>query len=112
MRIGIRIHRCVPRDDEITSIGGIAVTTLARTLLDLSLTGVSVRSEVKPPVGEHILIGTRAGRVARHHNDGIGVEFLGLASANPAEKTATIQTLMTSAPRPTLFAAAANGSGA
>ena len=78
-------------------------------VLDLSLTGVSVRSEVKPPVGEHILIGTRAGRVARHHPDGIGVEFLGLASSNPGEKTATIQTLMTAAPRP--FAFAVNGGG-
>jgi hypothetical protein len=46
-------------------------------VLDLSLTGVSVRTEQKPPIGEHILIGHRAGRVARHHGDGIGVEFLG-----------------------------------
>lgn len=44
---------------------------------DLSLTGLSIRSDMKPPVGEHILIGNRAGRVARHHSDGIGVEFLG-----------------------------------
>ena len=50
-------------------------------VLDLSLTGVSVRTDSKPPVGEHILIGHRAGRVARHHTDGIGVEFLGLAVA-------------------------------
>lgn len=51
-------------------------------VLDLSLTGVSVRTDTKPPVGEHILIGNRAGRVARHHSDGIGVEFLG--STHPA----------------------------
>ena len=50
-------------------------------VLDLSLTGVSVRTDVKPPMGEHILIGHRAGRVARHHTDGIGVEFLGLTQA-------------------------------
>jgi PilZ domain-containing protein len=48
-------------------------------VLDLSLTGVSVRTELRPPVGEHILIGHRAGRVARHHADGIGIEFLGLS---------------------------------
>ena len=47
-------------------------------VLDLSLTGVSVRTDQKPPVGEHILIGHRAGRVVRHHGDGIGVEFLGV----------------------------------
>ena len=51
-------------------------------VLDLSLTGVSVRTELRPPVGEHILIGHRAGRVARHHADGIGIEFLGLTQAS------------------------------
>lgn len=56
-------------------------------VIDLSLSGVSVRSETKPPIGEHILIGHRAGRVARHHSDGIGIEFLGisLAAANSSE---------------------------
>jgi len=46
-------------------------------VLDLSFTGLSIRTDVRPPVGEHILIGSRAGRVARHHSDGIGIEFLG-----------------------------------
>jgi len=50
-------------------------------VLDLSVTGLSVRTEQKPPVGEHILIGHRAGRVARHHADGVGIEFLGLSFA-------------------------------
>jgi len=59
-------------------------------VLDLSLSGVSVRTELRPPVGEHILIGHRAGRVARHHQDGIGVEFLGL-TLNPATENAPNQ---------------------
>src|SRR5258706_4638821 len=46
-------------------------------VLDISFTGVSVRTELRPPVGEHILIGHRAGRVVRHHADGVGIEFLG-----------------------------------
>jgi hypothetical protein len=61
-------------------------------VLDLSLTGVSVRTELKPPVGEHILIGHRAGRVARHHGDGIAVEFLGITvtDANAAQNPPVI----------------------
>jgi len=59
-------------------------------VLDLSLTGVSVRTEHRPPVGEHILIGHRAGRVARHHADGMGIEFLGLSFA-PGSETDTPQ---------------------
>src|SRR6185436_6715516 len=54
-------------------------------VLDLSLTGVSVRTEHRPPVGEHILIGHRAGRVARHHVEGMGIEFLGLTFAQGSE---------------------------
>lgn len=52
-------------------------------VLDLSMTGVSVRTELKPPVGEHVLIGHRAGRIARHHMDGIAVEFLGVTATPP-----------------------------
>jgi hypothetical protein len=59
-------------------------------VLDLSLTGVSVRTEHRPPVGEHILIGHRAGRVARHHAKGVGIEFLGLSFA-PGSETDTPQ---------------------
>jgi hypothetical protein len=52
-------------------------------VLDLSLTGVSVRCDTRPPVGEHVLIGHRAGRIARHHNEGVAIEMFGLA-AGPA----------------------------
>ena len=68
-------------------------------VLDLSLSGVSVRTELRPPVGEHILIGHRAGRVARHHKDGIGVEFLGLA-LNVTETALSLN--VTPPSRPTL----------
>jgi hypothetical protein len=44
---------------------------------DLSLSGVSLKTETKPPIGEVVLIGQMAGRVARHHEDGIGIEFVG-----------------------------------
>ena len=46
-----------------------------------------MRTEIKPPVGEHILIGHRAGRVARHIGDGVGIEFLG---GSPAAHAAEI----------------------
>ena len=59
-------------------------------VLDMSLTGVSLRTQIKPEVGENLLIGRRAGRVVRHHADGIGIEFFGVAnsSAGALDKTA------------------------
>ena len=62
-------------------------------VLDLSLSGVSLITEIRPPVGEFVLIGQMAGRVARHHDAGIGIEFIvhGEAVVEP--------------PRPKLFAA-------
>ncbi len=48
---------------------------VACEVLDLSLSGVSLKTEVRPPMGEVVLIGQTAGRVVRHHENGIALEF-------------------------------------
>jgi hypothetical protein len=48
---------------------------IACEVLDLSLSGVSLKTEVKPAIGEIVMIGQMSGRVVRHHECGIGVEF-------------------------------------
>ena len=53
-------------------------------VLDLSLSGVSLATDVRPPVGEFVLIGQMAGRVARHHENGIGIEFVAQEKAAAA----------------------------
>jgi hypothetical protein len=56
-------------------------------VLDLSPGGVSLKTEVKPPEGEYVLIGQLAGRVAHHHEHGIGIEFVGnIADRQNAER--------------------------
>jgi hypothetical protein len=50
-------------------------------VMDISVGGVSLKSDVKPPIGEFVLIAQIAGRVARHHVDGIGIEFVGQEKA-------------------------------
>ncbi|MEI9930914.1 MAG: PilZ domain-containing protein [Rhizomicrobium sp.] len=47
--------------------------------------GVSLKTDVRPPIGEFVLIGQMAGRVARHHDQGIGIEFIG---GSPVTSTA------------------------
>lgn len=60
--------------------------TVKCEVLDLSLSGVSLKTTIRPPIGEFVLIGQMAGRVARVHENGIGVEFVG---TNQAEKSST-----------------------
>jgi PilZ domain-containing protein len=43
---------------------------------DVSLTGASLRTRERPPVGEVIRLGRLAGRVVRHHESGISVQFV------------------------------------
>lgn len=50
-------------------------------VLDLSMSGISVKTDVRPAVGEFVLIGQLAGRVARHHESGLGIEFVGNTNA-------------------------------
>lgn len=54
-------------------------------VLDLSLGGVSLATEVRPQIGEIVLIGQMAGRVARIHENGIAIEFV----TPPPEKAAS-----------------------
>ena len=48
---------------------------VACEVLDLSLSGVSLKTEIKPTIGEIVMIGQMSGRVVRHHETGVGVEF-------------------------------------
>jgi hypothetical protein len=52
-------------------------------VLDISLQGVSLRTASRPPLGEIINLGRTWGRIVRHHDDGIAIQFLELAA--PAE---------------------------
>jgi hypothetical protein len=55
-------------------------------VLDLSLSGVSLGTIVRPPIGEHVVVGHMVGRVVRHHELGFGVEFMGPVSDKPADE--------------------------
>jgi hypothetical protein len=50
-------------------------------VMDISVGGVSLKSELRPPLGEYVLIAGLAGRIVRHHDYGIGIEFVGVEKA-------------------------------
>jgi hypothetical protein len=80
----------VLRRHDRTTTKGFARFTLANgdvlacEVVDLSLSGVSLKTDARPPLGEVVLIGQMAGKVVRHHETGIAIEFV----AAPGEKTA------------------------
>jgi hypothetical protein len=77
------VDESVLRRHERTSQKGFAKFTRADgqivqcEVMDISVGGVSLKTDIKPPIGEFVLIAQIAGRVARHHGDGVGIEFVG-----------------------------------
>ena len=58
-------------------------------VMDIFVGGVTLKTDVHPPVGEFVLIQGVAGKVARHHEQGISIEFVGQekpANDQPAHK--------------------------
>jgi len=62
-------------------------------VLDLSARGALLRVAVRPPLGAVVTIGDTQGRVARHHDDGIAVEFLRAAQSQAMPIPAAYRTL-------------------
>ena len=54
-------------------------------VLDISVGGCALKCDVRPAIGEFVLIAQIAGRVARHHEQGIGIEFVGQDKAVQTE---------------------------
>lgn len=51
-------------------------------ILDVSISGASIGTEARPPIGNEIMLGKLRGVVVRHHTHGIGVRFADIQ--NPA----------------------------
>ncbi len=45
-------------------------------IIDISLSGAAIRITVKPALGSHLVLGKTRGRVVRHLEDGVAIEFV------------------------------------
>ena len=63
----------VPAPRRFTRADGDVVDFEVR---DISLTGASIACGVRPPLGEIVMVGATAGRVTRHFDEGIALEFV------------------------------------
>jgi hypothetical protein len=81
MNRGIVDDQSLRRHDRTPTKGAASFTRadgeiVGCEVMDLSLSGVSLRTHVRPPIGEIVLVGQMAGRIARHHQNGVAIEFV------------------------------------
>ena len=62
-----------PAPRRFTRAGGEVVEFEVR---DISLSGASLKCDSRPPLGEIVMLGATAGRVVRHFDEGIALEFV------------------------------------
>src|SRR5262249_49080122 len=69
-----RHDRIVPRNPRTTMVLGDG-TTIPCRIVDMSLSGAAVATETKPDIGAVVMLGKTQGRVVRHIEDGVAIEF-------------------------------------
>ncbi len=76
-----RHERIIPRNtnSEIRLDDG---RTYPIKIIDISLSGAAIESDVRPAMGSAISLGGMQGRVVRHFEEGIAIEFAALQAAN------------------------------
>lgn len=70
----LRRHRRVP-GEAVASFVCASGERVPCEVMDISLTGASLRTHARPLIGETIMIGRMPARVVRYHERGIAVEF-------------------------------------
>ena len=70
-----RRHRRIAPHQTHTIMIGPDGENIPVEIADVSVSGVGVHSEVIPPIGSRVEVGRRAGRVVRHFDGGLAVEF-------------------------------------
>ncbi|MFZ4806516.1 MAG: PilZ domain-containing protein [Hyphomicrobiaceae bacterium] len=54
--------------------------------LDASVSGASVATTARPPIGAEVTLGRFRGRVIRHHGDGIAVQFMAIQRTDAVKR--------------------------
>ena len=56
-------------------------------VIDVSLSGASVATAVKPPIGTVVILGRMRARVVLHHDQGVGLQFVELQDPDSLART-------------------------
>lgn len=56
-------------------------------VIDISLSGASIACSIKPPVDTVVILGRMRGRVVRHHDQGMAIQFVELQDPDSIERS-------------------------
>ncbi len=71
-----RRHERIAVADKTSTLQLDTGATLECAVIDVSLSGASLATDIRPAIGTEVTVGKLRGRVMRHHENGIGVQFL------------------------------------
>lgn len=73
---GTRRHDRLAAQDDHTNLQLDEGLIVPCRILDISVSGALLGTHARPPLGREVLLGKLRARVTRHHETGIGVQFL------------------------------------
>ena len=71
-----RRHERIPIGNKLTSLKLAEGIVVDVRVIDISLSGASIATTARPAFGAELLLGKHRVRVMRHHDNGIGVQFI------------------------------------
>lgn len=77
--------RRTPKRSEATIVLADGTSHVIR-VIDMSLSGAALSTNLRPPIGSPVRLGRLGARVVRHFDDGIGIEFMRLMSDSAIEQ--------------------------
>ncbi len=82
---GRRHERSAPQEPVSTLVLPDGVEVSCR-VIDVSLSGAGIASDLRPPIGTVVMLGKTPGKVVRHLDNGFGIEFIRLVDEQPDGK--------------------------
>jgi hypothetical protein len=70
-----RRHERTPPHNAMSTLKVADDLAIQCQVLDVSISGASVASEARPPIGAEVTLGRLRGRIVRHHDKGFGIQF-------------------------------------
>lgn len=56
------------------------------SVVDVSMSGASVQTDVRPAIGTEVMLGKLRAKVVRHHGEGIGLEFVDIQNPDAVRR--------------------------